>query len=105
DADTRRYALHSAASTAAYRQVGLLQALDGVWTASSDLVGSQNIRSREAAFEGSSQGGFWFAVQAGETNRDWDAAMVGGGDAALGYSQDHQGAQFGYERPAGGHVR
>lgn len=105
DAANRRYALHSAASAAAYRQVGLLQALDGVWTASSDLVGSQNVRSRDAAFDGSPQGGFWFAAQAGESNRDWDAAMVGGGDVDLGYSQDHQGAQFGYERVVSENVR
>lgn len=99
DADARRYALQTAASAAAYRQTGLLQALDSVWTSSADLWRSQAARTRDLGVSGDADGGFWFALQTGESSRDWTTETAGGDAVALDYRQDRQGAQFGYDRP------
>lgn len=99
DANARRYALESAASAAAYRQTGLLQALDSVWSSSTDLWRAQTARTRDLGDTGDADGGFWFALQAGESSRDWTTEAASGDAVALDYRQERQGGQFGYDRP------
>lgn len=98
DATVRRYALQTGASAAAYRQTGLLQALDSVWSSGADLWRSQAGRARDAGSAGAPEDGFWFALQAGESSRDWMTETAAGDAVALNYRQDRQGAQFGYDR-------
>jgi len=104
DAVTRRFALESKASAAAYRQVGLLQALDGVWSASTETVTAQAAALRDAALSGTPQGGVWFTLHGGESSRDWDVTATGGEGIGLDYDQTRQGGQFGYDRVFGGRV-
>lgn len=105
NAATRSYSLHTAASAAAYRQLGVLQALDGVWTSSAESWSAQTARSRDAAWAGAPTGGLWFSILGGESSRDWDAETSVGASATLSYRQDRYGAQFGYDRSINGELQ
>lgn len=100
DAASRSYALASAASDAAYRQTGLLQASDDVWASSADLWSANGATARDATFAGDDARRAWGSMQGGRVNRDWSSSLADGSSADLDYRQTRYGAQFGYDMAA-----
>lgn len=92
------YALVGRAGSAAYRQLGAVQAADAVWDASADLWRQNGLGQRDAQRGGqaSTARRVWGAMQGGRVSRDWTGQ--GEGDTAdLSYRQTRQGGQIGLD--------
>lgn len=97
DSASGQYALNSAASAAAHRQIGLLQGAESGAGFSADLWRSNNAAARDTFFSGGESGRVWAAIQGGETSRDWSSDMADGQQAALDYQETRLGGQMGYD--------